>query len=321
MSNFSIGDAVGSGFGLISRRPLSVLAWAVVFLILVELPRMAHLAEIQPAVTTLINELKDHFADGGPPDFSAFRGFSANLFHPSAWLGLSMLGRLAASAILTAAVYRAVLEPEAKSFASLRVGVQELWLVLLNIVIFIVLFIAALVISIVASLLVGLVAAATLAMSQPAHGLLLGLLAIVIVIGAIVAFLAICVRLSLAGPLTFKERQFRLFESWAVTKGHGWKLFGLAFLMILVLIGLGIVLGVLELAVGGAVRGAVGFNPLRMREMLVSGDGWRPSPWLAVVLIIKAIVSACFMTIFVAPWATAFRELGGGAKPEHPAVF
>lgn len=27
MSAFSMGDAVGSGFGLISRRPLSVLAW------------------------------------------------------------------------------------------------------------------------------------------------------------------------------------------------------------------------------------------------------------------------------------------------------
>ena len=321
MSDFSIGDAVGSGFGLISRRPLSVLAWAVVYLVLVEVPHMAHLAQIQPDVTALINELKDRFASGGPPDLSVFRDFYGRMIHPSGWSGLAMLGRLLGSAILSAAIYRAVLEPETKSFASLRICAQELWLLLLNIVAFIVLFIAGLVISIVASLLIGLAAAATLAMSQPAHGLLVGLLAIVIVLGAIAAFLGICVRLSLAGPLTFKERQFRLFESWSVTKGHGWKLFGLAFLLILVFIGLGIVLGVLELAVGAAARGAVGFNPMKVREMLVSGSWWPPSPWVAVAMVVKAIVATVFMTIFVAPWATAFRELGGGRRQEHPAVF
>ena len=42
MSGFSSGDAVGSGFGLISRRPLSVSAWAVVYLVLVVVPALVH---------------------------------------------------------------------------------------------------------------------------------------------------------------------------------------------------------------------------------------------------------------------------------------
>ena len=59
MSDFSIGDAVGSGFGVISRRPLSVLAWSLVYLLLVGAPQTAHMAEIQPALTAFIDAVKD----------------------------------------------------------------------------------------------------------------------------------------------------------------------------------------------------------------------------------------------------------------------
>lgn len=321
MSDFSIGDAVGSGFGVISRRPLSVLAWAVVYLLLVEIPRTAHMAEVLPSVRTFLDAMHARFASGARLDLSAYRSFSGQIFHPSGWLGLSMLGHLLASAILAAAIYRAVLEPDKKGFASLRLGAQELWLVLLNIVACIVLFVAAIAIGIGAGLLDGVLALATQAMSRPANALLFGLLAVLIALGAIAVFLWICIRLSLAGPLTFKERQFRLFESWTLTKGHSWKLFGLALLLVLVFVGLEIVLAILGLAGGAATHGAIGLNPLRAHEILDGGRWWPPSPWVSVGLVIQAIVAAGLMTIFIAPWATAFREFGGGLEPEHPAVF
>ena len=34
MADFSIGDAVGSGFGLMGKRPVSVMAWGLTFLII-----------------------------------------------------------------------------------------------------------------------------------------------------------------------------------------------------------------------------------------------------------------------------------------------
>jgi hypothetical protein len=82
-----------------------------------------------------------------------------------------------------------------------------------------------------------------------------------------------------------------------------------------------LVLAILGLAGGAATHGAIGFNPLRAHEMLAGGRLWPPSPWLAVGLVVQSIVAAGLMTIFIAPWATAFREFGGGLKPEHPAVF
>jgi hypothetical protein len=38
----------------------------------------------------------------------------------------------------------------------------------------------------------------------------------------------LALRLSMAAPMTFADNQFRLFESWTLTKGQGWRLLGVA---------------------------------------------------------------------------------------------
>lgn len=322
MSDFSIGDAVGSGFGLISRRPLSVLAWAVVYLVLAVVPSLVHFAAIRPVWTVMMQRMFAHLQGGGLPDFSDLQVYHMQMAHAGGLFSLSLFGSLVAWAILSAAVYRCVLEPETKSFAALRLGAQELWLALLFIVLTILLVIAYVLIWVVAAILMVLAAVAGHAMSQPAGGLIAGLLIFLIGVGAVAAFLWICVRFSLAGPLTFKERQFRLFESWTLTKGHAWKLFGLGLLIILIVFALALVVMALRGAVFLGVVGANGFDPTRLADMFASGGWWRPfSPWFVAVAVVQAVVGAAFLTIMVAPWATAFRELGGGLRQEHPEVF
>jgi hypothetical protein len=185
-----------------------------------------------------------------------------------------------------------------------------------------VLALAYVVILVAAVILILLAALVGHAMPQPQGGLVSGLLIAAVGVGAIAAFLSICVRLSLAGPLTFKARQFRLFESWTMTKGHGWKLFGLALLSAVIVFALSLVVMALRGAVFFSLVGTNGFDPARLADLFVSGSWWRPfSPWFVAAVAVQAVVGTALLAILVAPWATAFRELGGGLEPEHPAVF
>jgi hypothetical protein len=325
MSDFSTGDAVGSGFSLIAKRPLSVLAWSVVYLLLMLLPKLAHFLAIGPAWSGFMHSMLANAASGGQPDLAEIQAFQGQMMQWSAlgWLatGLQLLGW----GVLSAAIYRALLEPEKKGWASLRLGVQELWLALLALVSVIILVIAGIVIAVAAGVLIAIVALIGSQLVRPWGPLLDVVLITALSVGAIGAFLWVCVRLSLAGPLTYTEKQFRLFESWNLTKGHAWKLFGLAVLLTLIVIALGCVVGGVEAAVVFSTLGSVfahGFDVSKLAEMFAKPDWWRPfAPWFVAAVLVRSILGAAFMAILVAPWAVAFKEISKGAKPEHPPVF
>src|SRR5690242_8191706 len=93
-ADFSIGDAVGSGFGLISRRPLSVLAWAAVYLVLVVIPALAHFAAIRPVWTVMMRRMFAHLHAGGPPDFSGLQSYNMQMAHAGGLMWLTLFGGL-----------------------------------------------------------------------------------------------------------------------------------------------------------------------------------------------------------------------------------
>jgi hypothetical protein len=259
------------------------------------------------------------------PDMAEMQSFHTQMRQ---WSGLGWLAsalQLLGWGILSAAVYRSVLEPEKKSWASLRLGVQELWLALLALVAAILLVIAAMVIAVATAVLIAIIALIGRAMVQPWGALFDALLITAAGIGAVGAFLWICVRLSLAGPLTYTEKQFRLFESWTLTEGHAWKLFGVAVLLVLIVFALKCLVGGVQATIVFSTIGfnfAHGFDVTRLAEVFSKPDWWRPfAPWFAVGVVIHAILSAVFTVIMAAPWAVAYRELVKGAKPEHPPVF
>jgi hypothetical protein len=314
MSDFSIGDAVGSGFGLISKRPLSVLAWAVVYLALAMAPALAHFEAVQPAWSGMMRSILDGWASGHPPDLESLQSYSQQM-RGDGFVWLAMLGGALATAILTAAIFRSVLEPRNTSFASLRFGAQELWLLLLGVVLYILFVAICVAAGILAGILIAVAAVAGHGVGGNGGGWIAGILVGVCAM-ALVAW--IFLRWSLAAPLTFADKQFRLFESWNLTKGRAWKLLGLTVVMILIVIGLEIAIAIVTGVIGFAAVGARGgFNPSSVGA-IVSGLNLN-NPVFLLLQAFSAIVRTGVLVIWLAPWAVVYRELSG--RTTHPDVF
>ena len=313
MADFSIGDALGSGFGLMGRRPFSVLAWGLTYVIVgMALP----LAMIGPAVGT---EFASYFANlhGYASNPAALAQMMAPLqgrlmlMQPILWLT-----SLAVQAILTAAVFRATLEPRNRGLAYLGLGPREWWLGVLNFVARILAFLLLMVLA-VAGLAVGFALNAVLEAQHLDKGV--RALALV-VLGAVLlaVFIGVCIRFSMAGPMTFAEKRFQLFESWSLTRRHGWKLFGLALLLVLVsavvvLVFEAVGAGIVILISGGLHWDVAAFTAALQdqRRLWSSGLG---EGLIALVLLCAYAFGGLF-AISVAPWATVYRELRSTPEP------
>lgn len=314
MADFSIGDAIGSGFGLMSRRPVSVLAWGLTYLVIGVAAPLALFGAIAGAdLLGLIRQIQP----GAPAaNLALVAPFNAKmmLLQP-----IMFVVALAAQAILSAAVFRAVLEPRNRGLAYLRLGAREWWLALLN---FAARFLAAVLAVVLAVVGVGLgfgLNAAFESQHVDQAVRVCAFVAIGLVLFAV--FIGICVRFSLAGPMTFADSQFRLFESWSLTRRHGWKLFGMA--LVVAIVGMVMVL-VFEAIVAVVVIATLHGRPWEPGSLLrLIGD--THTLWTSGVgegLVLLALVGAyAFGAIFavcMAPWAVAYRELLPGAAPSAP---
>lgn len=309
MATFSIGEAVGSGFDLIFRRPLSVLAWGAVYIILLAIPVGAVFAWLGPSFFSELQTMaaqQKAGAIGSPADLShAFR-MQARMMQIQA---LFLLGALPAQAVLQAAIFRSVLEPKDTAFASLRVGGREGWLLLLILAFEVMLYVIA-VVSAVVFLLIGAAVAAAF-LSVAALKPWVGPALIVVALGWGATLIWIVLRLSLAGPLTFAEREFRLFESWKLTKGQSWKLFALALILLIVSIAIAVAIVLLFAVVAGMVGLGASLHGAAARPAAPVMSGMM-IVWCVIGFVVAAFFEAGIAAIWLAPWAQVYRRLSGG---------
>jgi hypothetical protein len=325
MTKFSVGETAISGFALVARRPWAALAWGLVFLLILALPIWLLIAPVLfdiPEIVRLAQQ-NDVASTVTPPWVTHFVA-AILLFFP-----LLAIGGLLAHAVVSGAVYRAVLEPKAKCFASLRLGKAELWLMLLHVAKSWVMGFAMAAILIGAGLvaLIGVLLGGCFV--QPWAGIIRAPFLIAAVVGAVGAGAWLGLRLSLAGPMTFAEKQFRLFESWTLTRGHVAPLFAMGALLLMVRYGLPVLIysGVwLILVLGGVtLAGFVGPISHTSGGLATHSDLYSllgaAAPILVLVGLVLFLAVGAFEAIFQAPWAVAYRELKRDAKPDHPPVF
>lgn len=314
MATFSISDALGAGFDLVRRRPASVLVWGLAYFALAVLPSMGLMALVGEDVFEFFRRAMS--SPEAAPDLQTMMRLNGAM---AMYQPLAFLTAIAARAMLTAAVLRAVLEPQNRGFFYLRLGKDELWQALVYLCLC-VLFIIAVLVALLAggalgavAWLVGALAPSPWSEGIQAVGVLLAVLAVVVVL----AWIAL--RLSLAAPMTFADRTFRLFESWTLTRGQAWRLFGLAIVLGLVILALELVILALfwMLVLGLGFSG--GFDPGRIEAFFQQPvETWVAAlvPAVAVVALLGSLLTGALYAILTAPWAVAYRQLGGRPSAE-----
>lgn len=300
MAKFNVEDAAFAGVGILGRNPGAALVWAVAWALLAALVAI-------PFAGILTQFFSLAMSSGGRPDTAALLPILPGL--GAFWL-LTLLFGLAVGAVISCAVYRAVLEPDNSAFAYLRLGDQEIHVLL----VYFVRSVLILAINIGLSIVVAMFAFAGAAAGPSVAGAIdiIGRLIILAVL------IWVQLRLALAGPMTFSERRFRLFESWSMTAGSFWRLFLVGLIILLISIVVYLALGTLGVAVGMNLP-----RPADLQGLLQQSPSlWigQMAPFISLIGVMVLIGAAILTPIGLAPWAHAYRGLTA-APADTAATF
>ena len=309
MAGFSASTAILSGFRLIGRHPGMVLAWGLAYVAVALAPLLILFWGDLPTLLGLYSKIMQSLMAGAAPpvnDPDLARQQGLLVAFEVSQIGLNLL----AVTLVSCAIYRAVLEPERKAFGYLRVGMQELW-VLASMLALGVVLVAVLITS---SVAVGLVGQAV-----GAGTWLGGLILFLASCGAVALVIWVALRLSMAAPMSFAQRRFRLAEAWPLTHGQGWRLFGVALGLAAMILLIQMVLATLSQALGfGSAFARI--DDLRAFLADPAAHLARMGPSLAGLVLMQVLVSALSFTLWAAPFAEIYRELSGaGPAPAKPA--
>ena len=292
MAGIQIGDAATAGFRLIAKRPVSVLTWGLVTAGYICLILALFGASLLNSFASVIR------TPGATPTPQQIIG----LVGASIGIGLLLaLGMLFLSAMVQGAVLRAELEPDKRGLAYLRFGRQELWLIAVNFVTGLVIWAACVVLMIPLFILAGVLGFGAAGFAGSSHGsgavlpMMMGANLVTFVGQIVIMGVAIWLwsRLSMGVVMSFQERQFRLFESWNLTKGHALQIFLTMVLVVLILLLAEIVIGVIL----GAGVGATFFANQDQRDPAAMA-ALPPSAWigrLAPLLVTYGVVMVVFV--------------------------
>jgi hypothetical protein len=298
MAELSIGDAVGAGFGLIRRRPATVLLWGFVQT-LVFVVTMAVLA---PSYIDLLAQAARSAGAARPPTPDL-----AGMMRLQGVVWLLNIANALVLIILYCGAFRSLIQPAQGRFGYLRLGRTELFLFLLLVGLYIAFLVALVIAMIPAALVIGTLVAVHAATAAVIAGLLLGG-------AALWAIVYVALRLSMIGPTTVDGGELRLGAAWAMTKGKTWRLFLMALCVFLIVIAVELVLFLLAALAFGGILG--GIAAATGGAQALSAMIQQPATLLtrlAPVAIVGGLAAiplyGALFAIGAAPWAKAYLDL------------
>ena len=294
---FSASEAAFEGFRILRREPKSAVVWAG-FLLATSIGAML-------LMLPFLRNMAGGFGltPGTPPSPAAALAIMGEMGR----LYLVIIPiYLIVTSVFTAAVYRAVLRPEDKGFGRLELGGDELRLFGLFILMGLLFFGLSFLVTFVGTMVAVGVGLALKSSSPSAAAIAV----VVAYLATLIVLLWVSVRLSFAAPITFTQRRIRLFDSWKLTKGRFWSLFGcyvlaFVFVVIIALVDL-VVIGVLSIGMNG---GSFTQAAASMMRPDYSSYASLFTPLYIVRLLVGAVFGLFSWTVMAAAPAAAYREL------------
>lgn len=301
MSKFDVADAALAGFGVIRRKPLAVLVWALVIYVLAVVPAIG----IVGAVFNFVQHISEIAKSGAEPSPHDIMAMESQIFLQNP---LATIGSLLVRVLLVAAICRAVVTPKDDRFFYLRFGRGELMLTLVVIA-------AAILLTLVLIAYVGVAVAVGFGLHRVSTGLMVAW-CILAGLGYVVGLIWLLLRFSLIAPASVIQREFRLFESWRLTRGHAGSLFLVGLLNIIVIwlvqtALFALVFGLASVTVMGS--GALSHIDQASLEAFFKQPPGAVTqqllPWFLGLGAIVAMIASVFITLAMAPWAHVYGAL------------
>jgi len=304
---FSASDAAFEGFRIVRREPGTVAIWAVLLMI----ASAATIAIMLPTMRDLMANMPAPGAARTPTSLAASTAILASMGR------LYLVGvplYLIFMSVFMGGVYRAVLRPQEKGVARLRLGGDELRLMGLFVLMGILGFAVGVVV-----LLIGAVCVAVASAALKGTPAAFGAAFVVLYLVFLAAYAWVAVRLSFAAPMTFAQQKIRLFSSWRLTKGRFWPLLG-CYLLALVFV---ILVGLVDAAVSGVLAiGLSGGSISRAATGLFRPDYSSLASLFTPIYMLRLLIGGAFgmvmWTVMLAPPAAAYREIVA-PRPEDQA--
>lgn len=297
MKTFSMGEALGSGFGMIAKRPLAVLLWGV----LLYLPGIAGIG----AMWALMG---DPWMDSGAAgDFSDPESLNA-LLQAQGWSALSNVLSLIVQALIGVAVIRLLLWPRTSGWAGLRFGTAEFCYIVVQIAICVALGILTLL----AVLLAVFTGIAFRGVGSEVQVLVWSVMGVI----GFGLFLWAWARTGLISVASVDHKSLAFEEGWRMSQGQSVKLAIMGVLSVI----LCIIVFLPVVALAALSVGLAGIDWAAFADAETWTMSWEPRLMIGFGLALLFIFAGTGATTAVAyaPWASAYRQLRASADETHP---
>jgi hypothetical protein len=295
---FSATDAAFEGFKVVRRHPMTIVFWALLYIVVTAIG-FAVAGPLVISVFSRIEALQTATTAGAEPSLADMQSLMGSY---GLLLGLIGPMSIVMGAVLNAGIARSVVRPSEKAFGYLRLGIDEIRVLVVGLVLKLVIF---------AAFMAGVVVTTALGVLAYTSGVAVLWIAVVLLGVATVGVVVwLMLRFSLAVPIIIAEHRWALFDSFAMTKGRSLTFLGMAIIAgvmgILVAMLGNIVAMPLQLLTGGAGNPLVGLDGKSLSEILQTA--W---PVITAWIVINSILSALQLAVLYAPFSAAYRDIKG----------